>query len=521
MIIMSNSYRYIIESNTLANAEFFKHIIVSHGFLYEWEIVENRSLERNCIAIIVELTNPINHSKSDFCNRINRSEFYIGFSNSLLGHYSIAVELKKTSSNDKWGILSSSSANICAKCSSTPVRSNYFRGLLAYSEQWKEISLLLVKNEEPRTISISRTMNNKTVTFFHADLIEYLTRMMLGPSSGNFEEWSDVYSTDQFQSLVSSPIIDNFLNNLFIIIGDTIPSAFQQVVDYYPYGKTAPVIFTGDSDDVNKYQLVEYYNKLSAVGIVPTILIRNETCYKYSKAIIQNGSCSLGIHPYSETGLVPDYNIDFKFLCSKIRIDERKEIIGLRNHHFQWVGKETEWNLCREWNVIFNLNCITAGYNTWIGSGSGVGFPIAFPPIKNIFSDIPLHLPTIIEDDVFIFDHEYCYKYHKDGDSATSDTVIQFLNNWVLKWRKPATVNFHPEHTQINNSWLLDIVIDWCSQNNIWTPSLEEFRQWLIHRRECIITVTNENHIQNECEIYRAKVHERKCDHLRCNEEFK
>ncbi|MCJ7812316.1 hypothetical protein MUP95_03220, partial [bacterium] len=154
-------------------------------------------------------------------------------------------------------------------------------------------------------------------------------------------------------------------------------------------------------------------------------------------------------------------------------------ISGVRNHKFQWMGRDTTIRLEQDEKVFFDLNCVASSEATWIGTGSGIGFPIPFPPDNNKFFIYPLQIPTLFEDDVFLFDHDYCYKPFQNGDSLTVAFVLNYLQEWISNKQLPAVLNLHPEHVTPFTRVLLDKIIEWISISNLWTPTLHEFANWI------------------------------------------
>jgi len=106
------------------------------------------------------------------------------------------------------------------------------------------------------------------------------------------------------------------------------------------------------------------------------------------------------------------------------------------------------------------MNSVLANGNTWIGTGNGTGIPIPFPPINQIYSLRPLSLTTVIEDDVFLFNHDYCYKPY----------------------------NMHPQ----NKKDILRLIIEWITRNEVWNPSLLEYYTWIEERSGILINVNND-----------------------------
>jgi len=139
-------------------------------------------------------------------------------------------------------------------------------------------------------------------------------------------------------------------------------------------------------------------------------------------------------------------------------------------------------------DIIFDMNSVLANGNTWIGTGNGTGIPIPFPPINQIYSLRPLSLTTVIEDDVFLFNYDYCYKPYIDDIFSSEKLILSFLDDWVLRRKKTAQVNLHPQ----NEKDILRLIIDWVVSNGVWNPSLPEYYTWIEERNGTLIHISDD-----------------------------
>jgi len=210
----------------------------------------------------------------------------------------------------------------------------------------------------------------------------------------------------------------------------------------------------------------------------------------------RRGHC-FGLHPYSASANPDEYIRNYASLSRDFATLVGGTISGVRNHRFQRIGRTLHVEMEKESRVIFDLNCVAASGHTWLGTGSGVGFPIAYPPGDGYFLAQPLHLPTILEDDVLLFDHDYCYRSFDTGDNATITQAVDYLRMWILDKRKPAVLNLHPEHVTPATRMLLDAILAWITSNNIWAPSLAEFGKWLKLRSDTRIDVISDGLVIN------------------------
>ncbi len=193
-----------------------------------------------------------------------------------------------------------------------------------------------------------------------------------------------------------------------------------------------------------------------------------------------------GIHPYSQNNNISEFshNIQKLYKCFKDSFDSNYSIAA-RNHLFQNIDSRNQLVIERGMDIHFDMNSVLANDNSWIGTGSGVGIPIPYPPINNNYNIYPLHFTTVIEDDVFLFHYQYCYKPFISDVYSTDNLIINFLNEWLIKKNKPAQTNLHPQ----NSNEILCLIINWSIQNHVWNPNINEYHQWLLERATTIIQV--------------------------------
>lgn len=205
---------------------------------------------------------------------------------------------------------------------------------------------------------------------------------------------------------------------------------------------------------------------------------------------------SLGIHPYSEDGDARLYTNSFESLSSECGLYS-DEISGIRNHYFQRINRTLALEIAAKLGISFDLNCVASSERTWIGTGSGIGIPLPYPKLqKTVFQ-----VPTIIEDDVFIYDLDYCYKSFQTGVLFSDDLCLYFLETWILKYNLPCVVNLHPEHIRPQHRSLFDRISDWAFSNNVWSPSLSEYGQWLNNRTQARIVLGKNIYVETQSPV--------------------
>jgi hypothetical protein len=314
------------------------------------------------------------------------------------------------------------------------------------------------------------------------DLLGMLDQCLLGPrdSGGLVVDTAELYGhIAPVQSLANSFFLHKLL--VFIqrlLIGYFVP-AFPVLIEPYPPGKQAPIIITGDSDDATPRDLDEYFRCFEQRGLRCSVMLRDIFAYPVNQLhdAVARGHC-FGIHPYSVDATGDELRKDYSGL-----IDGFCEVFGrppefVRHHRFQWLGRATTLEIQRAQRVTFDLNCVAASGATWLGSGSGAALPIPYPPIGEDWLREPLHLPTCIEDDVLLYDLDYCYRPFVTGDCSAVDAAIATIERYA-RHRAPAVLNLHPEHMRPPYSSFVTDLADYLQHRPGWYPTLEGYHQWL------------------------------------------
>ena len=488
------TYWYRIEAPREEEALYVRYVLRAHGLLYPWALQTTRGRERRkVIRILVGKT----------VSKMEAKEIEILPPLAELVLSTDAVVLRKLGLSVRpeavcggVGYVFAAEARTIAPEVALPLPVSCLRGLDVTASGWTNRYLLMEAERQISPVAVSRSNSGTRLTVFALDFVGLMDTAILGPREDSagmpdvFEDWAEAYGTTLTQNLARTPIIDYSICMIRALLFDICSGAFPVEVDYYPDGKTAPLLITGDTDDATAGQLETYFQKLESHGARGTVIIKAFRAYSEEALLSARiEGHAFGIHPYGRTATVKAYQRSFRELLGQYRQLFQDAPCAIRNHRFQWVGRTGCLGPAIRGGVYFDMNCVAANGQNWLGSGSGVAFPIPFPPIGGRFSPHPLHLPTIIEDDVLLHDLEYCYRPFENGDSFSVDAAISFLDDWVLKERWPAAVNFHPEHTTLTIRQLIDSVLSWAERKGVWMPSLIEFGGWLKSRDECEIQV--------------------------------
>ena len=490
-------YWYEIESDHWTTAQYTAHLLTMHGLTYPWQAKKTKLKNRDTIRIAIGRVSSANdlvalpscaESKGPLL-----SEIYLTRNEDCMRSLGLTLSEKKKSIGT-WGYLIEP-LHVSQVNTSILMPLDHLDGTDFFQGDWQVNCYLIGLNTRPLPFSISKISNGVTTTVVAVSLLEFMDHALFGPKETSrrnlsLEDWADVYGIDKTQSIANTTYVDDLLTLICRIIMQTSQGATPCMISYYPPGLTAPIIITGDTDDATPQQLREYLLLLETCKLRASLLLKH--CYVDVADLIKDGrhrGHCFGLHPYAASAKPDEYKRNYDLLSRDFAATVGGTISGVRNHRFQRLGRTLHVEMERKSGALFDLNCVAASGHTWLGTGSGVGFPVAYPPADGIFLAQPLHLPTIIEDDVLIFDHDYCYHSFETGDKATIPQALDYLRMWILDKKKPAVLNLHPEHVTQSTRILLDAILKWIGENNIWAPTLAEFGEWLKLRSETRLDV--------------------------------
>lgn len=471
---MNNSiYKYEVISSCIELSCYIIDILKIHGLCYEW-IPSIRNLPESTTIIKVS-----ENEKKIFCE--------LFFSTNLDSDcFCEEIEVQSEVQLDWYKLFYND-----IECLEFPTWHNCIYSLRIKDNKNHIKPICYISNKQNH-YCVGAHDESKNKFFISINISKYLEYSLLGLNSlNNMEDWSEI--NGYFKSHKNAT--NTFIDNLFVLIRYIIMSNCEEAtpiyIDYYPVNESAPLIITGDSDESTFDQITRYFNKIEKYNHKSCLLIKESELFNellLTKDKYQ-AHC-FGIHPFSQKRELQEYSHKIQILYNQFRKSFGNDCTcALRNHVFQNIDARRELNMKRQLGIHFDMNSVLANNNSWIGTGSGVGIPIPFPPINGIYNIYPLHFTTFIEDDVFLFKYEYCYKPYQNDSYSTKNLIVKFLNQWLIKMNKPAQVNLHPQ----NPKKFLNLIIQWSIQNKIWNPNLNEYHQWLLERNSIIIEVINKN----------------------------
>jgi len=480
--------QYTIETSHKEIGKYFRHLITSHGFNYNWQIKTLKNFSQNTINIRVsELDNKVAEEKPLI-------EYLFTTDSAKLAAMDLVTDSHGDEHSQKWGYIYDNNEYGYSIPSAIPIPACCTKPIIILGNEWNVNSYVFVASKSSY-FAVSKNTNRIQHVIFSINIVGLLERAIYGSKlidSSNFDSWADIYGVDYFQGIAKTCYVDKIINFILYKMHIFSPQAFPVKIDYFPPNKSAPLIITGDSDSASITQIEEYLNMVTEVGGNATILLKSGELLTEDFMVkeMQNGHC-FGIHPFSELNTAKGFCEKFDELVHNHVVKVGLPLPAVRNHYFQYIrGVDTHRLEC-EIPVLFDLNCVAASGKTFIGSASGIGFPLAFPPKVDhvVFEQHPLHFPTLIEDDVFLFDYDYCYKSFDFGDRLSIQVCTDFLEEWLIKNRLPALVNLHPEHVTVETKIILEAILKFKSENNIWAPNLLDFAKWIDERSKTKLNV--------------------------------
>jgi len=477
-------YKYLIETDDLLKAEFVRQVLVNHGFCYEWEIKER-----------VATTSFVNISIVSDKGRIQK-KVDLTITNSSEFLQNLGLEPLVLSNFPKLTYILNSRMKAAKKVS--PILWQCINPFRILDKRWLPDAFIYNSGNQSCISVICKHESTHSIVI-GIDLPGYISHSMLGPSKNftdKFSDWSQIYGYSQTQGLASmchvESVINFILNYLVIYGGNAIPGR----IHYYPPGLSAPVLVTGDTDSATEEDIQNYSDFMFANEIHSTLLVKDFSPFSHRliKSLLANGH-SFGIHPYSENSTFDEFNGNFLHLIKQLHDLSKKKPFGVRNHRFQLINRDLQIDLENNYQIDFDLNCVAASGRTWIGSGSGLGHPLPFWDNERKTLTTILQLPTIIEDDVFLYNFDYCYKPFITGAYLPTDMCIEFLNYWLIEKELPCCINLHPEHIKHKYALLSKNIVGWLREKGIWAPNLYEFSNWIKKRNSTMILAKNQEAI--------------------------
>lgn len=282
--------------------------------------------------------------------------------------------------------------------------------------------------------------------------------------SQSLRNWSNYYENFTFGHAAAEPVLDYLMDELSYIISQRrVPNRYDPTL-----------IITGDADSAEETEIHTYLDSIERVGGYANIIIRRPEQLTTGIVTRVKDGHSVGIHPYASDGSLPKYEESVKNLASRVREMTGQNPLSSRHHRFQWIQPEGSRTLLANEGVRIDFTLVASNDNCWIGAPTGFAFPI--PIITKSVNQVLWIMPTIVEDEIFIYNLGYCFLYSNDRVALHPVRfVIDFLDNWVLERGLPACINLHPEHVPKPYDTLHKAILSWVEKNKVAAPPLESF----------------------------------------------
>lgn len=234
------------------------------------------------------------------------------------------------------------------------------------------------------------------------------------------------------------------------------------------------LLITGDTDAALEGNLVTYIEAVEDAGGAATLLVWSESQLTERVVSLVGDTHSIGIHPFALDGNFGSYADRCITLSRHVQKMLGKPPVACRNHKFQWHEPNEARQLLADLGMRADLNLVAADGRCWLGTPTGLAHASAALTMAN---DAHFwEIPTVIEDEVFLYDLEYCFCRSGDLRAKNPFAVItDFLDYWVLEEGRPACLNLHPEHVGRDYGKVLAAVLDWAQTNRVRMPSISTY----------------------------------------------
>jgi hypothetical protein len=331
-----------------------------------------------------------------------------------------------------------------------------------------------VGEDQPLVVDLIREVTgpgaqDETREVLNCDLVGLVEWTMGYPPAG-FESgtsWASYVPLAGLAGIGSLPYVDRILE-----------AALQGVIGSGFSGFRPTVLVTGDTDASTESDILNYLAAVEDSGAWATLLLWNPE--QLTRRVVRRLKMghSVGIHPFARSGSDEEYELSVRNLSRCVREATGGDPVACRNHKFQWHEAATQRGYLRNEGVKADLNLVAADGKSWIGTPTGLGVPgLDVDDESNAGLWV---IPTHLEDEVFLYDLDYCYGNSRDRRAGDPMGVVRdFLELWVLGEGKVACVNLHPEHIDGEYGRILRCVLDWGVANTVAMPNLDTFVEGL------------------------------------------
>ncbi len=472
--------RYLIYANTIAYAEYLRELLYAYGYNYKWELVADSNIDHTTLKI--HIFNEHYKSRVILGDQLGEIKVIFTTDPGELGGKGIKTHV--LSGKTGYCIRNHEMVRLA-----TPLRLSNLVGLDVEGDWTTHLSLFLPDSNKYRMQKFAITSKKEKTLYLIVgiDLYHFVESNFSSKGKQDYDNWGDAFGDNSNQGLADIPTFDALMNELLNLLQRLACNFLPISIGFYPPGKTAPLIITGDTDSATNDELESYIETFNSRFLKISLMVMgfDEYSNELFRSLKVRGN-SIGIHPYSQNRDEKEYVDSFSSLIAN-GSKHSSRVIGVRNHRFQRINDTLTTVLAATHSLPYDFNGVASSNSTWIGTGSGIGLPIPIP--SSALAPHVLHFPTIIEDDVFIYDHDYCYQSLVTGVFYSDDVCIDYLHRWLIEYKLPCAINLHPEHIRNEYRFLIDRILAWANQYQIWAPSLDEYHDWQIIRRSSCIDV--------------------------------
>lgn len=302
----------------------------------------------------------------------------------------------------------------------------------------------------------------------HIDLValfDWATGSSVSSSRSTRTNWSYLALDTNMGWTASYAFTDSVVDELLLAIDGPDPTGRGLIREPW-------FLVTGDTDDASESQILEYLEFMGEREVPVVLLFRSGEQLTPRVVRAMGNYHQAGIHPYAHGGDTGEFLDDLARLADATADATGQAPLACRHHRFQWHDPKVVRQALLERGVRAELNLVAASGRSWIGTPTGIGWPLSVRVSSR--SRPPLWIiPTVLEDDVFLFDEEYCYTHSHDVHRDMPRHFLrEFLNYWYLFRGLPICVNLHPEHVVDPLRWVMDTVVEWITDYSATARSL-------------------------------------------------
>lgn len=272
-------------------------------------------------------------------------------------------------------------------------------------------------------------------------------------NAGALSNWSKYIASQDLQGLAFSDFVGAVLAETGRVVG--LPAERTREFS---------IVVTGDTDEANEQEICSYLERIHDVGGSATLLFRKSGQMSRRVARMVISSDEVGIHPYATNNSLCEYLDSAKHLAASVFRAFDRPARAWRSHRFQCFSASEVRRAMVGLGMRTCLDLVAADGRAWLGLPTGLCLSGAY---VGGGGDL-LVVPTIVEDDVFLYDCDYSFKKSESQGAKFQGLYLErFFEAWRSKMSGPMVVNLHPEHLANGYTGVFDTVLSWAVKSGV------------------------------------------------------